>query len=110
TGGNGNDKYYDDNAWMVMMFLEAYEVSGDLRYLRRAKETLDFVLSGWDDEAGGGIWWHELHKDGTKNTCVNAPAAVGCLRMAKFSNAEDAERYTQRAMEIMEWTIDTLQD
>ncbi len=105
TGGNGNDKYYDDNAWMVLTFLEAHEVTGESRYLRRANETLEFVLSGWDEELGGGIWWHECHKDGTKNTCANAPAAVGCLRMAKFSKPEEAERYVEKAMEIMEWTI-----
>ncbi|HEY2146807.1 MAG TPA: hypothetical protein VGH32_02650, partial [Pirellulales bacterium] len=25
TRGNGSDKYYDDNAWLVITFLEAYE-------------------------------------------------------------------------------------
>src|SRR5437763_879136 len=25
TRGNGHDKYYDDNAWVVITFLEAYE-------------------------------------------------------------------------------------
>ena len=27
TRGNGNDKYYDDNAWLVITFLEAYETN-----------------------------------------------------------------------------------
>src|SRR5579871_3993028 len=35
TRGNGDDKYYDDNAWLVITFLEAYETIGDPRYLRR---------------------------------------------------------------------------
>src|ERR1019366_6382670 len=48
TRGNGNDKYYDDNAWLVITFLEAYETNHDPRYLTRADETLQFVLSGWD--------------------------------------------------------------
>jgi len=77
TRGNGNDKYYDDNAWLVITFLEAYETNRNPRYLARADQTLRFVLSGWDDEAGGGIWWHQSHKDGTKNACSNGPAAVG---------------------------------
>ena len=33
TRGNGNDKYYDDNAWLVITFLEAYETNRDPRYL-----------------------------------------------------------------------------
>src|SRR6478609_6132747 len=49
TRGNGNDKYYDDNAWLVIALLEAYETNHDPRYLARADETLRFVLSGWDD-------------------------------------------------------------
>jgi hypothetical protein len=77
TRGNGNDKYYDDNAWMVIAFLEAYETDRDPRYLTRADETLRFVLSGWDGELGGGIWWHQGHKDGTKNACSNGPSALG---------------------------------
>ena len=68
----------------MITFLEAYETNRDPRYLTRADETLKFVLSGWDEESGGGIWWHQGHKDGTKNACSNGPAAVGCLRLAKF--------------------------
>ena len=44
---NGNDKYYDDNAWMVIAFFEAYELTHTPTYRRRGEETLDFVLSGW---------------------------------------------------------------
>src|SRR5690606_11508802 len=46
TSGGGNDKYYDDNAWMVITFVEAYELTGDRKYLKRADETMKFVLSG----------------------------------------------------------------
>ncbi|SIO65015.1 Glycosyl hydrolase family 76 [Singulisphaera sp. GP187] len=108
TRGNGNDKYYDDNEWLVITFLEAYETDRDPSYLTRADETLKFVLSGWDEESGGGIWWHQLHKDGTKNACANGPAAVGCLRLAKF-RAGDAGALVDRARRIVAWTVDALQ-
>lgn len=103
TKGNGNDKYYDDNAWMVLTFLDAFELTGESRYLKRAEETLDFVLSGWDDAADGGIWWHEKHKDDAKNTCVNAPAAVGCFRLAKFTPGKAAARI-EFGKKIVAWT------
>src|SRR5206468_11033686 len=45
TRGGGNDKYYDDNAWMVLACLEAYEMTHDRMYLERAQQTLNFVLS-----------------------------------------------------------------
>lgn len=110
TKGNGNDKYYDDNAWLVITFLEAYESNRDPRYLERADETLKFVLSGWDEQCGGGIWWHQGHKDGTKNVCSNAPSAVGCLRLAKYREGDEAKALVEQARKIVEWTIDALQD
>jgi mannose/cellobiose epimerase-like protein (N-acyl-D-glucosamine 2-epimerase family) len=109
TLGNGNDKYYDDNAWLVIAFLEAYETNHDPRYLQRADETLQFVLSGWDDEIGGGIWWHQNHKEGTKNACSNGPAAVGCLRLARFRKREEAQALVDRSRQIVNWTIGALQ-
>ncbi len=103
TRGNGTDKYYDDNAWLVITFLEAYETNHNPHYLARADQTLHFVLSGWDEEAGGGIWWHQSHKDGTKNACSNAPAAVGCLRLAKFRDGRTAAALVEQARKIVEW-------
>ena len=108
TPGNGNDKYYDDNAWMVITYLEAYEVTGESLYLERSRQTLRFVMSGWDEQAGGGIWWHERHAEDSKNTCVNAPAAVGCLRLAKFSDPKTAEQLLGDATKLIDWTTTTL--
>lgn len=109
TRGNGHDKYYDDNAWLVITFLEAYESNHDPRFLKRAEETLKFVLSGWDAESGGGIWWHQGHKDGTKNACSNGPAAVGCLRLAR-RRPDEAASLIDRAKKIVAWTRGALQD
>ncbi len=105
----GNDKYYDDNAWMVLTFLEAYEQTRESRYLKRAEEVLEFVVSGWDEEAGGGIWWHEQHKGGGKNTCANAPAALGCFRLARFEKDAAAAKWNAQGEKITVWTVKTLQ-
>ncbi len=88
---------------------EAYETNRDPRYLKRAGETLQFVLSGWDEEGGGGIWWHQLHKDGTKNACANGPAAVGCLRLAKFRKGIAAAALVGQARKIVAWTVGSLE-
>ncbi len=105
TNGNGHDKYYDDNAWMAITFAEGYDVTGDPAMLARARQTTDFVLGGWDDQLGGGIWWHEAHKAGSKNTCVNAPAAVACLALARrLRSPADAAHYRAEARRIVDWT------
>jgi uncharacterized protein YyaL (SSP411 family) len=102
-----HDKYYDDNQWMVITFMEAYDLTKEARYLARAQEVLEFALSGWDDRLGGGIWWHEGRKDGTKNTCSNGPAAVACLRVAR---RHDAKGNLEWARRLVAWTNGHLQD
>jgi hypothetical protein len=79
------------------------------QYLQRALETLKFVLSGEDDQLGGGIWWHEGHKGGSKNTCSNAPAAFACLRIAKFLPESQAKNAVATAAKIVDWTDDHLE-
>jgi hypothetical protein len=108
TNGNGNDKYYDDNEWMVIDCAEAFAQTHDPRYLDRARDDVTFVLSGWDDQRGGGIWWHEAHKNGSKNTCSNAPAAVGCLRLADFATPDRAAADVAMATRIVDWTTKNL--
>ena len=110
TAGNGDDKYYDDNEWMAITFVEAYALTGNAAVLARAKQTVDFVLSGWDDQLGGGIWWHEKHKGGGKNTCANGPGAVACLRLAQCLPQAEAKAYRAKAVDIVRWTRAHLQN
>jgi uncharacterized protein YyaL (SSP411 family) len=110
TRGNGHDKYYDDNAWLVITFAEAFQLTGDRAYLTRAEQTAYFVDSGRDDELGGGIWWHERHLDDSKNTCANGPAAVGYLYLARVGPRERAEEWRKIAAGVVEWTQKHLRD
>lgn len=109
TRGNGHDKYYDDNAWLIITFIEAFEFTHDAAYLTRAQEVARFVLSGWDDKLGGGIWWHASHKDDSKNTCANGPAAVGFLYLARVGPRGDAAKWLDAARKTVEWTTAKLQ-
>ncbi len=107
TAGNGHDKYYDDNEWMVITFMEAFEFTGEAKYADRAAQALAFSLSGWDDQLGGGIWWHEQHKGGAKNTCANGPGAVAALAVARH---RDREANIEWARKLVKWTSEHLQD
>ena len=112
SNGNGNDKYFDDNEWLAITFLEAYAVTADPMYRRRAEETVKFVLSGWDDTyLQGGIWWHETHekKNRQKNTCANGPAAVACLQLARISPPTQARVFIAMAGKLAAWTAANLQ-
>lgn len=100
-----NDKYYDDNAWLVLGGLEAYEVTREKRFLTRAQAAQNFVLSGWDARRGGGICWRADRK--SKNTCSNAPAAVAALRLYQITG--DKTQLTW-ARTILTWLKANLQD
>ncbi|MDB5327207.1 MAG: glycoside hydrolase family 76 [Phycisphaerales bacterium] len=70
---------------------------------------MKFCLSGWDSQVDGGIWWHEGHKDGSKNTCINAPAAVGGFRLAHFLPPAQAANAVKMGQALVQWTVDHLQ-
>src|SRR5688572_23676434 len=100
------DRYYDDNAWMVLQLIETYEILGDKKYLDWAEESLTYVLSGWDEKLGGGIYWRESDKKG-KNTCSNAPSAAACLRVYRY---RDLDSYLRTAVKILRWTDEKFED
>ncbi len=100
-----SDKYYDDNAWLTLGFTEAYRVTKDASFLTWAKQVHHFVLSGQDDKLGGGIYWYQKTRD-SKNTCINAPAAVGALALYDLG---DKSQLTE-AQQLVTWTNSKLQD
>lgn len=100
------DRYYDDNAWMVMALCETYDVLGDKKYLTWAREALLYVLSGEDSKLGGGIYWRESDKK-SKNTCSNGPSAAACI--AVYQRTKE-KAFLNRAAELYRWTKTNLQD
>jgi hypothetical protein len=106
SGPGGNDKYYDDNAWLVLAFTEAYRVTKDPFFADWARKTQNFVLSAEDDKLGGGLYWYENKKD-SKNTCINAPAVVGALALYDITGKQFDLDTAQR---LYKWTTATLQD
>lgn len=100
------DRYYDDNAWMVLALVETYEILGDRKYLQWAEESLTYVLSGWDEKLGGGIYWRESDR-ASKNTCSNGPSAAACLRVADH---KVSSTYPETAKKILAWTEKHLRD
>ncbi len=105
SGPGGNDKYYDDNEWMVLGFTEAYQNTGSAKYLKMAQDTQKFVLSGWDDLLGGGIYWKIDHQ--SKNTCSNAPAAASALRLDQVTGDRQQGAW---GIKLCDWTTAHLED
>lgn len=101
-----SDRFYDDNVWLGLDFLESYHLTGKDDYLNRSKEIWTFLVSGCDDQLGGGMYWCEQKKE-SKNTCSNAPASVLGL---KLFQATGDSLYFYKAKGLYEWTKKNLQD
>jgi uncharacterized protein YyaL (SSP411 family) len=101
-----SDRFYDDNVWLVIDFTEIYLKSKNRKFLDRAEEAWKFVISGWDDRIGGGIYWTEQKKT-SKNTCSNAPSVVAAMKLFESTNDK---KYLNAAVKIYEWTKNNLQD
>jgi predicted alpha-1,2-mannosidase len=100
------DRFYDDNAWIVLGELETYEATHNATYLARAEAAFRFVLSGEDTKLGGGLYWRENLRD-SKNTCANAPAVVAALVLYQQTRQQ---HYLDAAQRIYAWTCSNLQD
>jgi hypothetical protein len=101
--GSGQ-RFYDDNAWVAMELLAAYNILKDRALLDRAQVVFDFVISGWSSDLGGGLFWREGDRS-TKNTCSNGPAAVLALQLYQ---ATGDGRYLAWAKRLYEWTMQHL--
>lgn len=104
SGPGSQDKYYDDNEWMALGLTEAYQSTGDPKFLQMAQDTQKFVLSGWDDKLGGGIYWKLDHQQ--KNTCSNAPAAASALRLDQVTGDGQQGAW---GIKLSDWTTAHLQ-
>lgn len=96
----GGDKFYDDNEWLGIDFVYAWRETKNDAWLAKARDTWTFVISGWSEDFGGGIYWKE-NDASTKNTCSNGPAAVMAMLLHEATGEQD---YLDWAIRIMEWT------
>lgn len=101
-----SDRFYDDNIWLGIDFVDLYLSSGQNKYLDESLKIWEFVKSGMDDKLGGGIYWCEQRKE-SKNTCSNAPAVV---YFAKLYEATKDIKYLEQANILYDWTKKTLED
>jgi len=57
TVENYINEYYDDEGWWALAWIEAYDFTGERKYLEMAKTIFEDMKTGWDEKCGGGIYW-----------------------------------------------------
>ncbi|GAB3924778.1 glycoside hydrolase family 76 protein [Mucilaginibacter myungsuensis] len=93
-------RYYDDNEWIGISALDSYVRTKKKSDLKLGKDMYDFILSGYDQVLGGGIYWVEGDK-GSKNTCSNGPGALVALQLYQITKQK---AYLDTAIKIVAWT------
>ena len=103
---NCGDRYYDDNAWIALAYLELYEVTGNAKYLNWAREILIFCMSGENgsgDSPDGGIRWHESNTSGA-SVCSTAPTILSNLMTYQITGIES---YLNDGMRLYWWLVNS---
>ena len=103
------DRYYDENGWMAIGLARAYELTGRESYLNKAREALNFTLSGEDDVLGGGIYFQETFSqyEPQKNTICSAVAILASMKLYELTGEEP---WLEHARRIEKWTSENLLD
>ncbi len=98
-------RFYDDNQWIAIADLDAYNRTHDKKYLEDGKLIYRFMMTGFDTLSGGGLYWEEDHKT-SKNTCSNGPAVLIALQLYKITKEKS---YLDTALLLYNWANQHLQ-
>jgi hypothetical protein len=101
-----SDRYYDDNGLVGMDYMEAYLNTHNPVYLHRAEAVFKFILSGWNNDLGGGVTWLEGHRD-QKPACSNGTATLVALKI--YAGTKN-KYYLDWGLKFYNWTMQNLRD
>lgn len=100
-----DSRFYDDNQWIAIACLDAYNRTKEKKYLDIAKMIYRFMMTGYDTLSGAGLYWREDKKD-SKNTCSNGPGIIVALELYKITKQQN---YLDTALILYNWVNKHLQ-
>jgi predicted alpha-1,6-mannanase (GH76 family) len=99
--------YYDDETWMALMLIRAYDMMGDRAYLDTAVTIYREIMGGWDATSAhpGGIWWSRAKTK--KVTASNGgPVIIG----AELSKRTGDATFLTFARQVYDFWFKTMVD
>ena len=106
--GPGGATYYDDNAWVGLNLVHAYQETSRTKDLTLAQDEFDFAVAGWDasstDGCPGGIFWEDVAGSQRNATANGANAELGA-ELALLTNDSSDLTWAER---IYQWAVTCL--
>ena len=94
------DRFYDDNAWVGLVFTQAHLQKPDAGYLQKAQEVSTFLQS--QQQPDGGLLWQEGNPDPSYNTCTFGPAIELSLRLYQITGEQKQLDFARDLTKIMD--------
>jgi predicted alpha-1,6-mannanase (GH76 family) len=54
---NFTNEYIDDTGWWALVWIQAYDITGNKNYLNTAETLVKYMHNYWDPTCGGGVYW-----------------------------------------------------
>lgn len=72
-GPDFKNHYYDDSGWWGLLWIHAYRLTGDARYLASAEDIDQYMADAWTPACGGGVVWAKsiIVSGAQKNSITN---------------------------------------
>lgn len=92
------NRYYDDEGWWALAWIDAYDVTHRVEYLTMSESIFANMAGGWSDKCGGGIWWSKdrTYKNAIANELFLSVAAHLALRAADEKSRADYQTWAER--------------
>jgi predicted alpha-1,6-mannanase (GH76 family) len=66
--------FYDDEGWWALAWIDAYDLTGEEKYLTAAEDIFLDMTGGWDDVWSGGIYWGKYNGQPDRTGAAAVPA------------------------------------
>jgi predicted alpha-1,6-mannanase (GH76 family) len=96
------NRFYDDEGWWALAWIDEYDVTHDQQYLKTAESIFEDMAGGWSDTCSGGIWWSKDRK--YKNAIANELflSVAGALA-TRAKSAQERKQYLSWATREWQW-------
>ncbi len=96
------NRFYDDEGWWALAWIEVYDLTLRKQYLSMAESIFANMAEGWDDTCSGGIWWSKDRK--YKNAIANELFLSVAAHLATRVISEPARKnYLHWAQREWQW-------